>query len=82
MEKLLMLKEFLVNNWIAILAFIGGFIVFLRAIANYKVRMARLTPDAQDDQEAKLFRSKVQVFIQLLKDLFLPNKKKDKDEQA
>lgn len=80
MEQLALIKDLVINNWLLILSLIGGFIILLRAIANYKVRMAKLTPDKEDDREAQLFRSKVNVFIQLLKDLFLPNKKKNDKE--
>ena len=72
--------RFFQENWIAIILIVGILIVLLKAVADFKVRWAKVTPEPQDDAEAKLFRAKVWVIIKFIKDIFSLNKK-DKNEK-
>lgn len=71
--------EFLKVNWITIGLIIAALIIILQAVAKFKVRWAKVTPDKADDIEAELFAKKTNVIIQFLKDIFLPSKKKKND---
>ncbi len=67
------------DNWITIVLIITALIVLLKAIAHFRVRWAKITPDKADDVEALLFSKKIGVIIGFLKDIFLPVKKKKND---
>ncbi len=62
--------KFLQDNWLTILLVIGALIVVLKAVADLRLRWAKITPEKDDDEKAKIFKAKVMVFIQFLKDIF------------
>ena len=72
------LIEFLQANWLTIVLVITAIIVVLQAYANLKVRLAKITPEKEDDMKAGIFKAKVNAFVQFLKDIFIPKKKNDK----
>lgn len=68
--------KFLQDNWALIIILIGSLLVVLKAIADFKVRWAKITPEKEDDIEASLFKAKVSVIIQFIKDIFKLGKNK------
>lgn len=78
-----MIQEFIKlvqDKWVYILIVITAIIYFLAALANYKVDLAKLTPDKSDDEQAKLFKGRVQATIKFLKSLFRIKSEKKKNE--
>lgn len=81
MEQVRSILNILEANWVTILLLIAGFIAFLLAVADFRVRWAATTPEKSDDVEAKLFRTRVKIFVQFLKDLFKIKKDKSDDSK-
>lgn len=67
------------DNWLVIVLIITAIIAVLNAIAHFRVRWAKTTPDQADDAEAKVFAKRIGVIIAFFKDLFLPGRKKKND---
>lgn len=72
--------EFLKSNWITIGLVVFALITVLSAWVKFKIRLAKITPDKADDIEAEIEAKKVNAFIQLLKDIFLPSPRKKKND--
>lgn len=71
--------KFFQDNWLTIILIVGVLLIVLKAYADFKVRWAKVTPEKEDDEKAKLFKSKVMVIIQFIKDIF--RIKKDKKNE-
>lgn len=69
--------KFIQDNWLTFVLLATGIILFLKLVADFRVEWAKLTPEKQDDQDAKLFKSKVNIVIKTIKRLFKIGDKKD-----
>lgn len=76
MEHVNTAVKFLQDNWLTIALVVTGFIVLLKAIADFRVDWAKTTADKSDDLEAHLFRMRVNIFIKALKNVFKIKDKK------
>lgn len=67
------------ENWLTIVLVITAIIVVLKAIANFRIRLAKITPDKADDERAKMFSKYIDAIIAFFKDIFRLNKKDKKE---
>ncbi len=75
----MILFAYVQENWVMIGLLIAALIVVLKAIAHFRVRWAKITPDKADDEQAKLFSKKIDVITGFFREIFLPSKKKKND---
>jgi len=62
--------DILKAEWAYILLALGAMLLVLKAVANFLVNWAKITPDPEDDKEAEIEAAKINVIIQFFKDLF------------
>lgn len=75
MKPIVLIQE----NWLTIVLVITAIIVVLKAIANLRIRLAKITPDKSDDERAKMFSKYIDAIIAFFKDIFRLNKKDKKE---
>ena len=62
--------DILKAEWAYILLALGAMLLVLRAVANFLVNWAKITPEPEDDKEAEIEAAKINLIIQFFKDLF------------
>lgn len=70
MAKFNAFVDILKAEWAYILLALGAMLLVLKAVANFLVNWAKITPDPEDDKEAEIEAAKINVIIQFFKDLF------------